>query len=157
MPHPSRPPYSPAHLLSIQYSVFEPPALSPPSLIFKIKTYSVFARLRGGPLGFSRSNELDEAPVLFPAFDARMDLPVAVGAYCRYGVWMIRAAVGESMEMVPFKIRPLPTVKGSRLAASFANPGGAFQGVLPNCLRSIRPHELHVTELPLPRLPKHSL
>ena len=41
------------------------------------------------------------------------------------------------MEVVHFMVRALLTVERSRLEAAFADPGSAFQCVLPNCLRSI--------------------
>jgi hypothetical protein len=65
--------------------------------------------------------------------DSDMDLPVTVGADSRYGIWMIRAAVGESVEVVHFKVWAPLTEEGSRLEAAFANPSSAFQGVLSNC------------------------
>jgi hypothetical protein len=73
------------------------------------------------------THQEDEGFVLLEPIDSDMVLPVAVGADSRYGVWMIRTAVGESVEVVHFKVWAPLTVEGSRLEAAFAAPAARFR------------------------------
>lgn len=73
------------------------------------------------------THQKDEGFVLLKSIDSDLDLPVAVGADRRYCVWMIKAAIKESMDMVHFEVRALLFMEGSRSETSTTPLPGLVQ------------------------------